>query len=488
MKKTICSFFMLVLWAGYCTAQIHLPDAHPVQNGLLTPGKFDSKSIKHASEGKLVQWHTLPSPSDAQVTQVSLASDGSDMVIFYREPDYSLNIDRGPIKKWNRNTWDVFAGATNQCHDPDIDIADGVVVATWNDDSYDYGYGTNINGPWVNMTGTYLMKQWYPRAAMAMGLPYMSFSCRYSDGMPVSNMMLHIKHIVGPGADIELNGGWRFPYYDVDMKTDLTGDENAWYCAYTQQGYVLVDKGSLEQGVKSYTDLGDGFRMGAEATAYNPAITLLGGMPVVAWLENSGSEIYVAKWIGEWQLIGSVILSEGTATRIRMTSMSMQFSTYLYVMYLIDNAEQNISVNRFDGSNWYEYPSVQDKFNTNISTADIALYNSEPVVAYTQDNLLSVKIYTDNSPVNGEIDIVDNHTMKCYPNPMNEYFSVDLGKTYPEIQYEMLSITGTRLIRKEFKFAASIHDSFIAPPGIYILEIFSENNKIATFRLLKTPE
>jgi len=486
MRKIVLVCFVLVLWAGYCTAQIQLPDTATLRGALLGPAQFASIALKNAPAGKLDKWYSLPSPSDEKVTEVSIACDNSEMVIFYREPDYSLNLDKGPVKKWNGRGWDGFAGATNQCHYPDIDIADGIVVATWYDDSYDYGYGTNINGPWVSMFGTYLNKQWYPRASMAMGLPYMSFICRYSDGMPSSYLMLHVKHIVGPGDDIELNGGWRFIYNDVGMKTDITGDENAWYCVYSQQGYLLVDKGSIEDGASVYTDLGDGFRMGADATAHNPEIVLSSGMPVVAWLENSGTEVYIAKWNGEWELIGSATLTEGSASRIRMESKSTQFSSTLYVMYTIDNAENNISLNSFDGSNWYTYPSVQDVSNSTISSADIALYKGEPVVAYTQDGKLRVKVYSGDNPISGEIEISGKQEIKCYPNPMNEYFTVDLGRSYSGLRYDIVSITGTRMVRKEVGSAASIRGSLDAPPGLYLVEVFSENRRIARLKVIKS--
>ncbi len=480
--KTILFFsaVFLFLCAELSIAQIHIPDANSDQNGLLKSRQFSATNAKNSIEVSLDQWYTLPSPSNETVTQVSIACDESEMVIFYREPDYSLNIDKGPIKKWTGINWNGFAGTSNQCHNPDVDIDGSVVVATWFTDAYDYGYGSNINGPWVSFTGTLLSNQYYPRAAMAMGLPYMSFSCRYSDGMPSSYLMLHVKHIVGPGADIELNGGWRFTYTDIGMKTDLTGDNNAWYCVYTQQGYLLVDKGSIVDGNSKYTDLGEGFRMGTDATASNPEIALFNGKPVVAWLENSGTEIYVAEWSGEeWLLIGSEIITGGSMADIRMTSGSR-----LYIVYTINDTEKNISVNSFDGSDWYEYPSVQDKFSTSITTADIAVYRNDPVVAFTQEGILTVKIYTDSNPTNG-FSLSNDPLIKCYPNPFEEYFTVDLGKTYPNISYEIKSITGCRLVRKEMKSVASFQTSFNAPPGIYLIDIFSDKNKMSSLILLK---
>ena len=256
--KTILIFLVIPLFLELSVnAQLHLPDV--VNKG---PGSINSKPLVnyHAEtqleKTTLKEWHTLASPSSEAVLQTSIACDGSDMVIFYREPDYSINIDRGVIKKWKGTYWENFAGASNQCHSPDIDIENSVVVATWYTDAYDYGYGSNINGPWVTFTGTFLQNQYFPRAAMAMGFPYMSFTCKYSDGMPGSYDMLHIRSIIGVGRKIELRGGWRETYTSVGMKTDIAGDDNAWYCTFTQNGFLYVDKGAVIDGQSRYTDPG----------------------------------------------------------------------------------------------------------------------------------------------------------------------------------------------------------------------------------------
>lgn len=472
-------FILLFLFSEQCLAQIHLPKANSDRHGLLNFKQFTTTSEKIKPKEILSRWYSLPLPSDGPITQVSIACDVSEMVIFYREPDYSINIDMGPIKKWDGSGWIEFAGATSQCHNPDIDIDGTVVVATWYDDGNDYGYGSNINGPWVSFTGTLLSHQYYPRAAMAMGLPYMSFACRYSDGMPSSYLMLHVKHIVGTGSDIELNGGWRYPGNDIGLKTDLVGDNNAWYCAYTQKGYIVVDKGSIINGTHEYSDLGEGFRM--SSTAFNPEIALFNGNPVVAWLENSGSEIYVAEWNGEeWLVIGTVTIINGSAADIRMASGSL-----LYVIYTINGAEENISINSYDGNDWYEYPTIQDKLNTDINTADIALYKNEPVVAFTQGEFLTIKIYSDKSPISDVSDLFANPSIKCFPNPFDDHFTIELGKTYSDIHYEIKSVSGQLIVRKEIKSASFIRDTFVANPGIYIIDIFSGKDKISSLNLIK---
>ena len=209
-------------------AQIYLPVSKEGPAGLkIKNDPILKHELHHPVESADFQWQPFPSPTLDGVTQASIAGDGTELMVHYRKPRPSLNIDEGIVEKWTGSDWAVQANLSNQCHEPDVDIDGSVVVATWYDDGYDYGYGTNVNGSWVSMTGTYLVKQWFPRAAMAMGLPYMSFASKYSDGVATSYDMLHIKSIVGVGEQIELNGGWRVTYTSVGLRTDITGDDDA---------------------------------------------------------------------------------------------------------------------------------------------------------------------------------------------------------------------------------------------------------------------
>lgn len=479
--RTILFFIALAVFPGTgLPAQIRLPEKNNDREGLLGCKHQPGTGKEYQTTGtSLIQWYALPSPSAGPVTQTSIACDGSDMVIFYREPAPSLNIDMGPIKKWQGSYWSDFAGATNQCHSPDVDIEGSVVVATWYTDAYDYGYGSNINGPWVSFTGTMLQNQYYPRAAMAMGFPYMSFTCKYSDGMPSMYDMLHIRSIIGVGDKIELRGGWRVPYLSVGMKTDITGDEHAWYCVYIQQEFLYVDKGAVVDGRSEYTDLGDGFRM------YNPVsdpeITLYQGKPVVGWTENGGTEIFVAEWSGsEWLLIGSGTISEGTLNTIRMAVTD----TDLYLVYTLSDAPANISVNRYDGSEWYELPAVQDQPAAGVSTADIAIYNGAPVVAYTENNQLNVKIYADQA-LSGPVDRIQGHPpVRFYPNPFQNNYSIDLGREYDHVRVRIMNSSCQVLVHHEFDVTSVIQGTLIAAPGLYLAEISANGQKIALLKIM----
>lgn len=472
---------VIFLFAGFgLTAQIHLPDIKNDPSGLL---KIKHQNIFQAEDmlkkSYDLQWYDLPSPSNESVLQASIACDGSEMVVFYREPDYSINIDKGVIKKWQVNDWVNFAGATNQCHAPDIDIDGTIISAAWFTDAYDYGHGSNINGPWVSFSGTLLMNQNNPRSAMAMGLPYMSFACRYSDGMPSSYMMLHIVNIIGGGATIELNGGWRVLYTDVGLKTDIAGDENAWYCVYKQQEFLYVDKGSVVSGQSQYTDLGDGFRYNNPVS--NPEIVVYEGKPVVAWFENSNTELLVAEWSGsEWLLIGYDEITTGYFSAIRMAASNSD----LYVVYTINDAAVNISVNHWDGSNWVGLPEVQDQSNANIGTADIALYNNKPVVAFTENNQLKVKIYSTNG-LGIDTQIPNNPLISCFPNPCQKDFTIDLGQRYENVSFKIKNMAGQVIMYKEFEITNIISSSIEAASGLYFVEVFTNDECIASLKLVK---
>jgi hypothetical protein len=50
-----------------------------------------------------------------------------------------------------------------------------------------------------------------------------------------------------------------------------------------------------------HTYIGPFFQSASQGYASNPEIVLYSGDPVVAWEEDSGSNIYIAKWNGsEW--------------------------------------------------------------------------------------------------------------------------------------------------------------------------------------------
>lgn len=457
--------------------QISSPVSRDVPAGMEIKTQTGPSHVKLAPhETSDFQWYELPSPTEDNVTQASIAGDGPVLVIFYRKPRPSLNTDEGIVEKWTGWSWSNVAHVTNECHYPDVDVKGPVVVTTWNDDGYDYGYGTNVNGNWVSMTGTLLYSQWFPRAAMAMGLPYMSFTCKYSDGMPFTYDMLHIRSLVGVGDRIELKGGWTVTYTSVGTKTDITGDDNAWYTVFSQQGYLYVMKGSIIEGVKQYTDLGEGFRM------YNPVarpeITLFQGRPHVAWMENGNTELYIAEWDGgQWMVIGSAALSSGTFEVVRMTSSGSQ----LYVVTSTVDSGSEISVNSYDGDQWYGLPDVQNYMGSSIGTVDIAMHNGSPVVAFTENNYLVIKKFSSSSPT--ALEPVNHRTpdLSIFPNPTDGIIQVTTRGSGPYL-LEIKSLTGQLLCAAELHGTHTPLNMSRYKPGVYLITVgngeYTETRKV----------
>ena len=434
--------------------------------------------IIHPLESADFQWQPFPSPTLDGVTQASIAGDGSELVVYYRKPRPSLNLDEGTVEKWTGSDWAIQASLSNECHEPDIDIDGSVAVATWYDDGYDYGYGTNVNGPWVSMTGTYLVKQWFPRAAMAMGLPYMSFASKYSDGMATSYDMLHIKSIVGVGEEIELNGGWRVTYTSVGLRTDITGDDDAWYCAFSQQQFLYVDKGAIVDGNKEYSELGDGFRMNNPVS--NPEIVLYKGNPVVGWFENASKELYIAEWDGsEWWVIGAGTVTTGNFYSLRMAASASN----LFVTYATTESDTAISVNLYDGETWYEMPPAQNYLNSNIGTVDIAVHNEEPVVAFTENNLLTVKKYSFNSVTNTNERTADIPGITCFPNPTQGIINIQTQET-GDHSIKVSCLTGQVIYHQDFTGNVMQLDLSSIQRGIYFITIETASI-VETRRIIK---
>jgi hypothetical protein len=479
MKKIIISIAIVLIYGSGMMAQVHLPVLNDSPTGIEIKKSLTLKhDVYYPAESADFQWYSLPSPTQDEVTQASIACDGSEMVIHYRKPRPSLNIDEGIVEKWAGNSWAVQTNVSNQCHEPDVDIDGSVVVATWYDDGYDYGYGTNVNGPWVSMTGTYLVKQWFPRAAMAMGLPYMSFASKYSDGMATSYDMLHIRSIVGVGEQIELNGGWRVTYTSVGLRTDITGDEDAWYCVFSQQQFLYVMKGAIVNSAKEYSDLGDGFRMYNPVS--NPEIVLYKGNPVVAWLENANMELYIAEWDGsEWWVIGAGSVTTGNLYSLRMAASSSN----LFVTYASTESDTAISVNLYDGETWYGMPMVQNYLNSNIGTVDIAVHNEEPVVAFTENKLLTIKKFTSSTITNTDQAITSPVSLTCFPNPTHDMITVQT-KESGRYSMEIYSITGQIIHRQDFTGKTQQVDLTAYQKGIYFITVEAEAG-VTTRRIIK---
>jgi hypothetical protein len=479
MKKRILTIAVIFIFCLEIFGQIHMPELKDKPAGLeIKRSPILKHGLNKLKESNEFQWYSFPSPTQAGVTQASIACDGAEMVIHYRKPRPSLNNDEGIVVKWTASNWAVQANLSNQCHEPDIDIIGDTVEATWYDDGNDYGYGTNVNGNWVSLTGIYLVKQWFPRAAMAMGLPYMSFTSKYSGGQATSYDMLHIKAPVGVGEEIELNGGWRVTYTSVGLRIDITGDDDAWYCVFSQQQFLYVMKGAIVNNSKEYTDLGEGFRM------YNPVshpeIVLYRGTPVVGWFENANTEIYIAEWNGsQWMVLGAGSIPTGSLFSLRMAASSSN----LFVTYANTESDTAISVNLYDGELWYEMPPVQNYMKSDIGTVDIAVHNEEPVVAFTENNLLTVKKFTSTSITNTEETVASPLSLRCFPNPTQKITTIQTKET-GVYSLEIFSLTGQVLHREDFTGKSVKVDLSSYNKGVYFITV-KVKGYLATRRIVK---
>lgn len=333
-------------------------------------------------------WISFGQVNDEDVSQVSLASDGTRLLTYFRQPEPGLNLDGGILKEWTGSVWSTLARLTNQCHDPDVAVKGNLVAASCRDDGYDYVFSSNVNGPWVTLSGTLLYKQWGPKAAIAMNRPYMVFVCQYSDGMPFSWSMLHIKSPLGPGDNVELNGGWgRETYVSVGSYAAITGDDDAWYVSFYQGINLYVMKGYLVGSQRHHEDMGGSLTFSSNPA--RPEIVLLEGNPVVAWFEDSNTTVLLAHWDGtDWIYIGKASLgSSGSNLRIAA------YGTDLYVTYTITDSRELI-VNKWNGSEWSALPYPTDpNVGGYINSADIAVYNGRACVAFVRDGSLEILQY-----------------------------------------------------------------------------------------------
>jgi hypothetical protein len=134
--------------------------------------------------------------------------------------------------------------------------------------------------------------------------------------------------------------------------------------------------------------LGEFFRSGSNAS--NPEIVLYSGYPVVAWEENSGSKLYVAKWNGsEWLIFGVDTISGGYFSSLRIAASG----TNLYAVYTKSIGSQRIAVSKWNGTEWSAFDDPSETTSSTISTVDITVHEGDPVVAFVENSVLKVKKY-----------------------------------------------------------------------------------------------
>lgn len=429
MSKNVLLFASCLLVSTVC-AQITAPvepiplrpfDGTPIRVALRPPSATAHKAA--------LNWTAIGQVTDQQVTAAAVAGDGNDLLLFACQPRPSINIDEGHIYKWSGSSWNVVAAATNECHHPDLAVQDGVVAGVWQDDGYDLGYTTNINGPYVTLGSPYLTDQWGMGVAFAQGLPYRVYASRWSDGSLSSFMMLHVDSPVGVGERVQLRGGWRVVNTSVGTDPALAGDETGWYAAFRQGPNLYVNRAARIDGRSVYENQGDGFTVAGSPA--HPEIVRFRGRPVVAWLEEGNSKLYIADWDGEtWTLFGAAELDGGTYASLRMVADAAN----LYVVAIQNEGGAHIAVSRWDGTAWSGFAgAVASGPTSSILTVDVAIYQGQPVVAFVENR--EVKVVTQALPT--AADDVEQPTAfrlhQNYPNPFNPVttIAVDLPQPGP---------------------------------------------------------
>lgn len=87
-------------------------------------------------------------------------------------------------------------------------------------------------------------------------------------------------------------------------------------------------------------------------------------------------------------------------------------------------------------------------------------------------------------------DLPDEIRITAYPNPVSENLYIRFGdQSYPDILFQVMSLTGIELIRREYSGSLATHNFEIntseLPPGIYLLRVSDSNRLLKTVKLVK---
>ena len=196
-------------------------------------------------------------------------------------------------------------------------------------------------------------------------------------------MMLHVKSPIPAGSDpakVELDGGWAVPWTDVGLDPAITGDDNYWYAAFTQGGFLYV--------MRDGSVYGPNVRW--QNPPSNPEIVLYQAEPLVAWTENSGNALCLAMQDGShWTMVGTALAPTGYFHDVRIAVSG----TDLYVAYVHQKTPPSVGVERWDGANWSVMPGQIEDGTGSISTLDIAVHGGQPVVCFVEGTECKVKKY-----------------------------------------------------------------------------------------------
>ena len=108
---------------------------------------------------------------------------------------------------------------------------------------------------------------------------------------------------------------------DISTYLGFAGDASAWY-VITRQGSNLYMKKGYHDGLSErFDDVGPGFTVSGDPT--RPEIVIYDGAPVVVWLEDALTSLWVARFDGSnWMGLGTAQVASGFIGRIRADTLA----------------------------------------------------------------------------------------------------------------------------------------------------------------------
>jgi hypothetical protein len=161
--------------------------------------------------------------------------------------------------------------------------------------------------------------------------------------------------------------------------------------------------------------------------------------------------------------------------------------------YLEDSCQITIKAHNGDVVNAKGYCTIID------STSQSIVVNKEVTSTFSKPFMPSLGIVFTCSPMVYDYSLVggsspcanstsindyDLDFVSLYPNPTNQYFSIDLGESYPTTSIIITDLLGKTIQTNEFTNNQILNLKIEEPAGIYLLMIESGDKK-AVIRLIK---
>ncbi|MFK7774614.1 MAG: T9SS type A sorting domain-containing protein [Saprospiraceae bacterium] len=109
-----------------------------------------------------------------------------------------------------------------------------------------------------------------------------------------------------------------------------------------------------------------------------------------------------------------------------------------------------------------------------------AFQNSLWIADNGTDSIYQIKI---------DIDVAINNLaekdISLFPNPVQDYLEIDLGKNYNDLEVRIVNLNGQLLMRKEYDNQIKLRLETPFPSGIYFAEVISEKKNLGIFKIVK---